>query len=82
MNRHWVGGNLVTLLENGDAYFPRVFECIAAAESEVLLETFYRGRSVAEAATVLGIPAGTVKSRSFYALRALRLVLEEWGWEQ
>lgn len=49
---------------------------------EVLLETFYRGRSVAEAATVLGIPAGTVKSRSFYALRALRLVLEEWGWEQ
>jgi len=45
----------------------------------VLLETYYRGKSVAEAASVLGIPAGTVKSRTFYALRALRLALEERG---
>jgi RNA polymerase sigma-70 factor, ECF subfamily len=45
----------------------------------VLLETYYRGKSVAEAATALGIPAGTVKSRTFYALRALRLALEERG---
>ncbi|MDO9166855.1 MAG: cardiolipin synthase ClsB [Rhodoferax sp.] len=40
MNGRWVGGNLVTLLINGEAFFPRVFECIAAAEREVLLETF------------------------------------------
>jgi RNA polymerase sigma-70 factor (ECF subfamily) len=46
----------------------------------VLLETFYRGRTVAEAGRVLGIPAGTVKSRTYYALRALRLELEEQGW--
>jgi RNA polymerase sigma-70 factor, ECF subfamily len=45
----------------------------------VLIETYYRGRSVGEAAKVLGIPAGTVKSRTFYALRALRLALEERG---
>ena len=45
----------------------------------VLVETYYRGRSVAEAATVLGVPPGTVKSRTFYALRALRLALEERG---
>jgi RNA polymerase sigma-70 factor, ECF subfamily len=45
----------------------------------VLVETYYRGRSVAEAAATLGIPAGTVKSRTFYALRALRLALEERG---
>jgi RNA polymerase sigma-70 factor (ECF subfamily) len=45
----------------------------------VLLETYYYGRSVAEAASVLGIPAGTVKSRTFYALRALKLALEERG---
>jgi RNA polymerase sigma-70 factor, ECF subfamily len=45
----------------------------------VLLETYYRGKSVAEAASSLGIPAGTVKSRTFYALRALRLALEERG---
>lgn len=48
-------------------------------QREVLLETYYRGRTVSEAAEVLGIPAGTVKSRTFYALRALRLVFEERG---
>jgi cardiolipin synthase len=40
MKSRWVSGNRVILLINGDAYFPRVFECIAAAEHEVLLETF------------------------------------------
>jgi RNA polymerase sigma-70 factor, ECF subfamily len=45
----------------------------------VLLETYYQGKSVAEAALTLGVPAGTVKSRTFYALRALRLALEERG---
>jgi RNA polymerase sigma-70 factor (ECF subfamily) len=45
----------------------------------VLLECFYRGRSVAEAARRLGVPEGTVKSRTHYALRALKLALEEMG---
>jgi RNA polymerase sigma-70 factor (ECF subfamily) len=48
----------------------------------VLLETYYRARPYAEVATELGIPEGTVKSRVYYALRALRLALEEMGWEQ
>ena len=36
----WISGNQFTLLENGEEFFPRVFECIAAAEREVVLETF------------------------------------------
>lgn len=46
MSRHptnkaaWVEGNRFTLLENGEAFYPRVFECIAAARKEVVLETF------------------------------------------
>lgn len=46
---------------------------------EVLMETYYRGCSVAEAAATLGIPAGTVRSRTFYALKALKLALQERG---
>jgi RNA polymerase sigma-70 factor, ECF subfamily len=45
----------------------------------VLMECYYRGRSVAEASRRLGVPEGTVKSRTHYALRALRLALEEMG---
>ena len=45
----------------------------------VLLECYYRGRPVAEAAQRLGVPEGTVKSRTHYALRALKLALDEMG---
>lgn len=40
MNSHWVPGNRITLLENGEGYYPRVFDAIVAAEHEVLVETF------------------------------------------
>jgi RNA polymerase sigma-70 factor (ECF subfamily) len=59
-----------------------ISEAMASLSTEhraVLVETYYRGRSVAEAAEVLGVPAGTVKSRTFYALRALKLALVERG---
>ena len=47
----------------------------------VLVETHYRGRPYAEVAEELGVPEGTVKSRVYYGLRALRVVLEEMGYE-
>ncbi|MET7622567.1 sigma-70 family RNA polymerase sigma factor [Streptomyces sp. NPDC005408] len=46
---------------------------------EVLVHIYFRGLSVAEASEALGIPAGTVKSRTYYALRALRKVLPGYG---
>lgn len=52
---------------------------LSAEHRAVLVECYYRGRSVAEAARRLGVPEGTVKSRTHYALRALRLALEEMG---
>lgn len=36
----WHSNNRVQLLENGEEYFPRVFEAMRAAKSEILLETF------------------------------------------
>jgi RNA polymerase sigma-70 factor (ECF subfamily) len=52
---------------------------LSVEHRDVLVETYYRGKSVAEAAAALRIPAGTVKSRTYYALRALRLALTERG---
>ncbi len=45
----------------------------------VLEQCYFYGASVADAARQLGIPEGTVKSRAHYAVRALRLALQEMG---
>ena len=47
---------------------------LSAEHREVLVEMYYKGRTVAEAAQALRIPPGTVKSRSYHAVRALREV--------
>ncbi|MBS3185239.1 cardiolipin synthase ClsB [Pseudomonas sp. PCH44] len=40
MNRPWLDGNRIELLINGEQYYPRVFEAMAQAQEEILLETF------------------------------------------
>ncbi|GAA3614709.1 sigma-70 family RNA polymerase sigma factor SigL [Nonomuraea rosea] len=45
----------------------------------VVVRAYYGGESVAELAEELDLPPGTVKSRLHYALRALRLALQEKG---
>lgn len=52
---------------------------LTEAHRTVVVETYLKGRTVNEAAAALGIPAGTVRSRIFYALRALKVALEERG---
>ncbi|MGW8380053.1 sigma-70 family RNA polymerase sigma factor [Streptomyces sp. ODS28] len=52
---------------------------LTPAHREALIETYFKGRTVNEAAEALRIPPGTVRSRVYYALRALRLSLEERG---
>jgi RNA polymerase sigma-70 factor (ECF subfamily) len=43
------------------------------------MQTYLKDRTINEAAEILGVPPGTVKSRVYYALRALRAALKERG---
>lgn len=52
------------------------FKSLSPAHREVLYETYYTGRSTLEVALLLGIPRGTVKSRLYHAVRALRAALD------
>jgi RNA polymerase sigma-70 factor, ECF subfamily len=52
---------------------------LSAEHREVLVALHYRRHTVQEASVHLSIPAGTVKSRAFYAVRALRTILDEMG---
>jgi RNA polymerase sigma-70 factor, ECF subfamily len=54
---------------------------ISEDHRRVLVETYYRGRPYSEVAAELGVPEGTVKSRVYYGLQALRVVLEKMGLE-
>ncbi|MFI5841751.1 sigma-70 family RNA polymerase sigma factor [Catenuloplanes sp. NPDC051500] len=46
----------------------------------MLVATYFEGRTVAEMAGALGIPEGTVKSRTFYAMKSLRRALIKRGY--
>jgi RNA polymerase sigma-70 factor (ECF subfamily) len=50
---------------------------LSPAHQTVLVETFYRGGTMATVARELGIPHGTARSRLHYALDALRKQLQE-----
>ena len=52
---------------------------LSADHRQVIVECYYRGRSIAEAAAALGIAEGTVKSRCHYAVRSLAVALQERG---
>ena len=62
MNRHLVAAALGRLTQE---------------HRDALRECYFRGSSVAQAAHAQGIAPGTVKSRTYYVLRALRLAIEE-----
>ena len=52
---------------------------LTEAHRAVVTAAYYEGRSVADIASRLGVPEGTVKSRLHYALRTLKLILQEKG---
>lgn len=44
-----------------------------------LVETYLRGRPYADVSAELGVPVGTLRTRVFYGLKALRVALDEMG---
>lgn len=46
---------------------------------QVIVETHLRGHSYDELAATTGVSAGTLRSRMFYALQALRVAMDEMG---
>ena len=52
---------------------------LSPSHRQILNETILRDRTVNQAAEALGIPVGTVKSRVYYATRALQVILAERG---
>jgi RNA polymerase sigma-70 factor, ECF subfamily len=50
----------------------RAFAKLSKMQREVIRHLYFRGDTIEEVATRLGIPAGTVKSRAHYGVQALR----------
>jgi DNA-directed RNA polymerase specialized sigma24 family protein len=57
---------------HGQARALRALAGLSPPHREVVLEVGVRGRTLAEASAVLGIPVGAVKARLFHALHAFR----------
>jgi RNA polymerase sigma-70 factor (ECF subfamily) len=54
-------------------------ERLSADHQAVVRALYYEGQTVADASRKLAVPEGTVKSRAYYAVRALRTAFEEMG---
>jgi RNA polymerase sigma-70 factor (ECF subfamily) len=52
---------------------------LSASHRSAIVSAYYLGHSITEIARQEGVPEGTIKSRLHYALRALRLSLQERG---
>jgi RNA polymerase sigma-70 factor (ECF subfamily) len=62
---------------HGETTVVRAMDDLAASHREILVELFYRGVSLEAAAAARGVPVATLKSRLYFAMRALRGVLDQ-----
>ena len=59
------------------SYLRDALASLSEEHRTVIVEAFFHGRTTNQIADRSGIPAGTVKSRMYYGLRAIRSYLEE-----
>ncbi|MFI7547086.1 sigma factor-like helix-turn-helix DNA-binding protein [Actinoplanes sp. NPDC049599] len=55
----------------------RAMDDLATAHRDILVELFYEGVSLEDAAAARGVPVETLKSRLYFAMRSLRVVLDQ-----
>lgn len=55
----------------------RALEDLAESHREILLELFFQGVSLEDAAEARGVPVSSLKSSLYFAMRALRVVLDQ-----
>ena len=53
---------------------------LTAEHRYAVVQVSYQGRAAVDVAVELGVPESTVRTRLFYGLKALRLALDELGW--
>jgi RNA polymerase sigma-70 factor (ECF subfamily) len=58
-------------------FVARALARLSPAHREVLRVVYFADRTAVQAAEVLGLPVGTVKSRTYHALRRLKVCLQE-----
>jgi RNA polymerase sigma-70 factor, ECF subfamily len=58
-------------------FVARALARLSPAHREVLRVVYFADHTAVQAAEVLGLPVGTVKSRTYHALRRLKVCLEE-----
>ena len=54
----------------------RALSQLSVAQREVIDLVYYHEKSVGEVAEIIGVPAGTVKTRMFYARRRMKAIIE------
>jgi len=79
-----VAGRLEPVADPSHAVLDRAvvmaaLERLSSEHREVIVETYLRGRSYDELAADSGVAPGTLRSRTFYALKSLRATMREMG---
>lgn len=73
----WTGDGLATIADR--ELLDRGFQALSVDHRAVVVLHHFVGLTLAEAATALGIPEGTAKSRYHYAMSALRAAIDADG---